>query len=148
MIEKVRNAHGERHPELRELYDVFLEFCIEIDSHAQKEERILFPLIAQLESAEQLPQFHCGSISNRITVMEEEHEHAGDALARMRELTDTFTQPPDTCSTYRVLLHALKILESDMHQHVHEENNILFPRALALEEKLRNRSRASIPAVS
>ena len=78
LMEKVRNAHGNRHPELHELYEVLLEFCIEIDSHAQKEERVLFPLIEQLDTAQQLSP-RSNSIADTIAAMEEEHDHAGDA---------------------------------------------------------------------
>src|SRR5262249_40012702 len=88
------------------------------------------------------PAFHCGSIRNPIWVMEQEHQSAGDALEQMRTITHGFTPPADACNTYRVLLGGLARLEADMHQHLHKENNMLFPRAIALEEQLSARTEA------
>ncbi|MCC7145030.1 MAG: hemerythrin domain-containing protein, partial [Phycisphaeraceae bacterium] len=106
-----------------------------------KEEQILFPLIRQLERADGPLTFHCGTIANPIRQMELEHDRAGDALAVMRRATDDY-QPPDwACNTYRAMLDGLERLEKDMHQHVHKENNVLFPKALALENRLENNIR-------
>jgi regulator of cell morphogenesis and NO signaling len=102
-----------------------------------KEEAILFPMCKLLETATVAPHFHCGgTIQNPIRVMEQEHQDAGDALAEMRALTHDFTPPADACNTFRVLLDSLAELEADMHWHVHKENNILFPRAAAVEAGL------------
>jgi len=102
-----------------------------------KEEQILFPMIRQLDAAAgERPSFHCGSVTNPIGQMEQEHEQAGDALAIMRRATDDY-QPPDwACNTYRAMLDSLGRLERDMHQHVHKENNILFPKAIERESRL------------
>jgi regulator of cell morphogenesis and NO signaling len=94
----------------------------ELGSHIKEE---MFPLIPS--------SFHWGSIRNPIRVMLAEHESAGDALARMRELTSGFTPPADACNTYRAFYYELAELESDLHRHIHLENNILFPRAVDLE---------------
>jgi regulator of cell morphogenesis and NO signaling len=115
---------------------VFDAFRDELEAHAIKEETILFPLIKCLEAAEMLPSFHCGSIQNPIRRMMQEHDDAGEALAKMRALTGDYTPPPGACNTFCVLLDSLKELEADMHLHVHKENNILFPRALAQETAL------------
>lgn len=139
LVRKVASVHGEREPALRELEEVFDAFCMEIDSHMRKEEQVLFPMIRLLESAERLPSFHCGSVNNPIRMMEFEHDGAGDALARMRSLTQDFTPPPEACNTYRAMLEGLAVLEQDMHQHIHKENNILFPRASAQEARLAGR---------
>lgn len=133
LTEKVRDAHGSRHPELIELAAIFAAFRVELENHAEKEEQILFPFIKQLEIPGTRPAFHCGSVNNPIHVMEAEHEEAGTALAKMRTLTHDFTPPSDACNTYRAMLDALAELEADMHLHVHKENSILFPRASALE---------------
>ncbi len=77
--------------------------------------------------------FHRGIITNPIRCMELEHDEVGEALRQLRQLTDDFTPPAWACNTYRALLNALQTFEQDMHQHVHKENNILFPRAIALE---------------
>lgn len=102
-----------------------------------KEERILFPIIRQLETAATLPSFHCGSVTNPIRVMEHEHDDAGSAIARMRELTSGFLPPSDGCESYRALLEGLAAVEADLHRHIHKENNILFPAAAVLEESLK-----------
>ncbi|HZP80914.1 MAG TPA: iron-sulfur cluster repair di-iron protein [Chthonomonadaceae bacterium] len=137
LTNKVANAHGSRHPEMIRVRDIFAQFKQELESHMIKEEAILFPMCKLLETATVAPHFHCGgTIQNPIRVMEQEHQDAGDALAEMRALTHDFTPPADACNTFRVLLDSLAELEADMHGHVHKENNILFPRAAAIEAGL------------
>jgi regulator of cell morphogenesis and NO signaling len=136
LTEKIANRHGDGRPALRELHHVFAQFKAELESHMFKEERILFPLCRRLDTAEVLPASHCGSVNNPIEVMIREHEDAGTALARMRELTDGYSVPPDGCNTYRATFASLEQLERDMHQHVHKENNILFPKAVRAERLL------------
>lgn len=140
LISKVVAAHGDKHPELAEVARTFDALHAELASHMMKEERVLFPIVETMEQAAEsgqpLPAFHCGSVDNPIAVMEDEHQHAGDALARMRALTSGYTAPEDACPTYHALLGGLSQLESDLHLHIHKENNILFPRAAALERKL------------
>lgn len=133
IINKVATVHGGAHPELAQVLAVFNVLQDEMIQHMAKEERILFPIIRQLEAAKGPSAFHCGSISNPIGVMEREHESAGDALRRIRSLTADYAVPESACNTYRVMLDSLARLEADMHQHVHKENNILFPAAIALE---------------
>jgi regulator of cell morphogenesis and NO signaling len=134
-VQKVVNAHGTRHPELAQVQQVFEQLRDELTSHMMKEERILFPAIRAIEAGDGAAASHCGSIRNPIHVMESEHDGAGDALARLRTLTSDYVVPEGACNTYLATLHALEELERDMHQHVHKENNILFPRAIAAEEK-------------
>lgn len=98
-----------------------------------KEERILFPIVRQLEASTERQEFHCGSVANPIRQMEHEHDQAGDALAIMHESTDAYTPPEWACNTYRAMLDSLARLEADMHQHIHKENNVLFPKAIQLE---------------
>jgi regulator of cell morphogenesis and NO signaling len=138
---KVASRHGDKRPELIEVQRVFAELKAEMDLHMMKEERVLFPLCRQLDVAEELPAMHCGSVANPVEVMIREHEHAGDALARIRALTDNYTCPSDACNTYRALFDALEHLEHDMHEHVHKENNILFPKAVRLERLLSTKLR-------
>lgn len=133
MTTKVAKVHGEHDSRLPQVNEVFLALQQEMNSHMYKEEQILFPMIRQLEASAAVPAFHCGSVANPIRVMEMEHDQAGGALAKMRELTDGFTPPDWACNTYRAMLDALAHLEHDLHQHVHKENNILFPRAIAME---------------
>lgn len=144
MIEKVARAHGERDSRIIELRETFGTFRNELVSHMMKEEMVLFPMLRQLErhlaseTVQVLPTFRFGGVVNPIRKLEYEHEHAGEALARMRQLTDGFMPPDWACNTYRALLNSLAFLERDMHQHVHKENNILFPKAIELEAQLEN----------
>lgn len=134
LTNRVNNAHGKGHPELAKVRDIFLTFKADLEQHMLKEERILFPLCRELESSTGKPDFHCGSIANPIAVMIAEHDSAGHDLSIMRELTNGYTPPEGACNTYRAMLSALAELEADMHQHVHKENNILFPKATRFEE--------------
>lgn len=136
LVAKVSRAHGEKHPEVLQVAEVFAGFVEEIGSHMMKEERILFPAIRNLEATGNA-QFHCGTLADPMRVMEAEHDSAGDALAQFRSLTKGYATPSDVCNTYRALMDALQDLEEDMHQHVHKENNVLFPKALALEASSR-----------
>lgn len=136
IVAKVAQVHGANHPELVEVRTAFVELRAEMEPHMMKEDCVLFPSICFLETNRQATQFPFGSLANPIRVMLSEHDQAGDALARMRKLTGEYVPPVDACNTYRVMLEGLSALESDMHQHVHKENNILFPRAVELEASL------------
>lgn len=133
MVTKVAAVHGEKEPRLHQIKDIFLDVSQELETHVRKEEQILFPMIRQLDASAIAPQFHCGNISNPIRQMELEHDEAGVALGQLRQLTDNYTPPDWACNTYRAMLSALADFEQDMHQHVHKENNVLFPAAIALE---------------
>jgi len=130
---KVARVHGPDDERLVALREVFCGFADEIGAHMMKEEQILFPAIRQLDSDGDGKASHCGGIAAPIRVMEQEHDGAGAALERMSELTERYTPPAHACNTYRAMLDALRELQEDMHQHVHKENNILFPRALERE---------------
>ena len=133
-VAKVHRAHGANHPELAFLVNVFTNFRGDMEGHLQKEEMILFPMIRSMENGNAAGQSHCGSVANPIHVMEMEHQGAGSALAEMRSLTDNFTPPADACNTFRVLLDGLEKLEANTHEHIHKEESILFPRAIAMEQ--------------
>lgn len=136
---KVIQVHGERHPEAAEIARVFEDVAQELTHHMMKEERILFPYIRELAAETRanrpMPPSPFGSIQNPIRMMEMEHESAGGATARIRQLSGNYTPPDDACSTYRVTYQELQEFERDLHQHVHLENNILFPKALELERE-------------
>ena len=134
---KVAAVHGTHDARLAQVRDTLAGLVAEMTQHMQKEEKILFPLIRQLEASAVVPAFHCGSLANPIGQMESEHDQAGAALAQLRALTDGFNPPDWACNTYRAMLDALADLEQDLHQHVHKENNILFPRAIAVESQRR-----------
>ena len=129
MAEKVHRVHGENHPELRNLLEVFSGLYAELDSHMFKEENILFPATRQLEMGA-LPPEAAAQLFGPISVMEAEHESAGRALEELRRITGNYSPPESACNTYRGLYAGLEELERDLHWHIHKENNILFPRAI------------------
>lgn len=137
LAKKVTAAHGANHPELAELQATVEALSSELTQHLAKEEMILFPYISGLERALAgngfTPRACFGSIASPIAVMSQEHDDAGEALEQIRQLTKDYTVPQDACPTYRAYMDALKAVEKDLHQHIHLENNILFPRAVALE---------------
>ncbi len=133
MTEKVARVHGDKEPKLRAIRRIFDELKAELEPHMAKEEKVLFPMIRQFEASSGIPDFHCGTVRNPILQMEQEHEHAGDALARIRVAADDFVPPSWACNTYRAMLDGLQELEENMHQHVHKENNVLFPKAAEIE---------------
>jgi regulator of cell morphogenesis and NO signaling len=133
MTEKVSRVHGDKEPRLLQVREAFVALKAELEPHMMKEERVLFPIIRQLEASTTTPEFHCGSVANPIRQMEHEHDQAGDALAIIREATDDFVPPEWACNTYRAMIDTLEKLEADMHQHIHKENNVLFPKAIELE---------------
>lgn len=134
--QKLVAVHGVRHPELDEVARLTDAVAGEMISHMAKEEGILFPFIAALSEAHRAghprPAAAFGPVENPIRMMEAEHESAGAAMARIRELTGGYRLPEDGCATYRVCLQALEAFEQDLHAHVHLENNVLFPKARRL----------------
>lgn len=135
MTRKVAAVHGADEPRLVEVRQTFIRFMDELTLHMQKEEQILFPIIRAMEAGDVNAGSHCGSVANPIARMEAEHDDAGEALEIFRRLTDAFTPPDWACNTFRATYEALAHLERDMHQHVHKENNVLFPRAIELEQQ-------------
>lgn len=134
MTEKVSRVHGDKEPRLATVREAFVALKNELEPHMMKEERVLFPIIRQMEASVARAEFHCGSVANPIRQMEHEHDQAGDALAILRRATDGYTPPEWACNTYRAMLDSLEQLEADMHQHIHKENNVLFPKAIERQQ--------------
>jgi regulator of cell morphogenesis and NO signaling len=138
--QKVAEKHGANHPETDSIAELFAGIKDELEVHMQKEERMLFPYIKRIlelgESGEEVPFPPFGTIENPVRVMELEHETAGKLMAEINSLSSGFTPPGDACTTYKVLYQELKEFESDLHVHIHLENNILFPKAIELEKSL------------
>ena len=129
---KVRDVHGGRHPELVEVAALVEELVADLEPHLAKEERILFPAIRTLVTVP-AQQFAFGTIANPIRMMASEHDRAGELLAQLRLTAGDYDVPDDACGSYRSLYERLAHLEADTHRHIHLENNVLFPAALALE---------------
>jgi len=139
-LEKIREVHGAHHPELSEIYNLFSHSAMDLGMHLQKEERILFPMIRQLaedkNSGQGTELGHCGTIENPISVMMSEHVTEGARFEKISELSHGYAIPPDGCNTYHAAYTLLAEFEQNLHKHIHLENNILFPKAIKLEQSL------------
>jgi len=139
LMEKVASRHGEHYPSLLELKEVFQAVCDDLGPHLAKEEMVLFPYIEDLEKtlSKQImassPPF--GTVLNPVRMMRLEHEEVGELLAKMRAITNDYTLPDWACPSFTALYARLDEFERDLHQHIHLENNLLFPRAVELEQK-------------
>jgi regulator of cell morphogenesis and NO signaling len=133
-LHKIASKHGERHSELNKIFEAFASLKEELESHMHKEEFILFPRIIELENSieEFGKNISINYIQGPVNVMEHEHDHAGNLLEEIKRYSDNYTPPADACTTYRLAFAALRSFESDLHQHIHLENNILFPKAIEL----------------
>lgn len=142
-VQKVAKVHGSQHQELYIIYEELSALYTDLINHLTHEEEELFPYIKKLAETDagytEIDSEHFGTGAQPISMREGEHEEAGEAMKRIRRLTNDFTPPEDACRTYRVLYKNLKAFEKDLHKHVHLENNILFPKALELEKKIQQR---------
>lgn len=139
-LAKLCRVHGDRHPELYEITEHFNASAEDLGMHMKKEEAILFPTVRQMVEAKQtgsqMEKPHFGTIQNPIQMMMAEHETEGDRFRLIDALTDNYTPPADACNTYRVTFSLLQEFEDDLHRHIHLENNILFPKAEAMEKEM------------
>jgi regulator of cell morphogenesis and NO signaling len=137
LIDKVFVVHGAAHPELEQIRDTFAGLADELRMHMMKEEMMLFPYVLRMEQAAARkapvmpPPF--GTVANPVAMMVHEHDSAGEALREIRAASNGFTAPEGACTSFRTLYQRLATFEADLHQHIHLENNILFPRAIAME---------------
>ena len=137
LLNKVSGVHSENHPELRTLSTLFEALSVELGPHMIKEEQVLFPYVKRMEAAVRdgrpvmPPPFR--TVANPVRMMMLEHDGAGELLKKMRRITSNYTAPEDACISYQTLYQALDAFEKDLHQHIHLENNILFPRAVEME---------------
>jgi len=136
LMAKVEQRHGAEHPEVFQMGKVVAVFGSELKHHTECEEKNLFPYIAAMgtDQRPELPVPAKGSLKMPITHMMTDHDQTGEELQELRKLTNNFTPPSEACPTWRGLYRAIEELESDLHQHIHLENNILFPRALKQAE--------------
>lgn len=133
-LDKVAKVHGDRHPELWQIKQEFMDTAAALAVHMKKEELILFPYIRRLanDSVVSPPPF--GTVQNPIAMMLHEHDTEGERFRRISALSNDYSPPEDACNTYRVAFSMLKEFEQDLHRHIHLENNILFPNALQQEQ--------------
>jgi regulator of cell morphogenesis and NO signaling len=138
LLDKVYSVHGKNHPELQQIRSSFQGLAEELSTHMMKEEMVLFPYIVRMEESviqkEPVLPPPFGTVANPVAMMMHEHESAGEALRTMRQASASYTPPGDACISYQTLYKALTDFEADLHQHIHLENNILFPRAIAMEK--------------
>jgi len=136
---KVVGVHGKNYPELLQVQAIFSALAEELSVHLMKEEQVLFPYVFRMEESslagEAAPPAMFGTVMNPVRMMMQEHDGAGEALRSLRSVTNDYKVPEDACISYRTLYDALRGFEADLHQHIHLENNILFPRAIAMEAK-------------
>ncbi|MCC6455745.1 MAG: iron-sulfur cluster repair di-iron protein [Caldilineaceae bacterium] len=140
MTEAVVAVHGEEHPEVHTIEKIWQELSGELVMHMQKEELMLFPHIKRIvrskEEGTPLSPPRFGSVATLVQTMEDEHESTGDQLAELEQLTNGFTPPADACYTFQTLYAYLDEFQKETKEHVHLENNILFPKAIALEKEM------------
>ena len=129
---KVVGVHGERHPELAEVHRLIVALRADLEPHLLKEERVLFPAIRALVGG--ASDFPFATVQNPVRMMSMEHDRAGELLAALRDASGGYRVPEDACASYRSLYERLAALEADTHRHIHLENNVLFPAAVALED--------------
>ena len=139
LFEKVCSVHGKNHPELLRIQATFSALAQELTTHMMKEEMVLFPYVVRMEEAviqkDPVLPAPFGTVQNPVSMMMHEHDSAGNALRAMRQASGGYTPPADACASYQTLYRALTEFEADLHQHIHLENNILFPRAIEMEKK-------------
>ncbi len=137
LAEKVEGRHGKAHPELATIRDLFAALTQELYIHMLKEEQVLFPYLNSMDAAvragKPAPPAFFGTVRNPIRHMLADHDDAGDLLRQMSDLSGRYQAPADACQSCQAFYHGLAEFEEDLHQHVHLENNILFPRALQME---------------
>jgi len=136
LVEKVHQVHGERHPELSTVHELFTEAVAALDPHMTKEERSVFPAISRLEKTG--TPGTSGSLAEQVDLLMQEHTVVGDLFKEIRSVTAGYAVPEDGCASYRAMLDGLREMELDLHEHIHKENNILFPGALELERSAAN----------
>ena len=145
LLNKVVSVHGVRHPELVDVQKTFIDLAEDLLPHLVKEETCLFPYISKVESfgprKAVRPAAHFGTVQSPVRMMMFEHDLAGHLLRELRRITSEYAIPADACASYKALYQAMEKFEADLHQHIHLENNVLFPRAIQREAELMHQQR-------
>lgn len=136
-LSKIADVHGVNHPELHDVKRLFLASAEALTTHLEEEEKVLFPMIRQLVKASKqgnsTQDFQEEVLAHSVSKLIGEHETEGDRFKEIAQLTSQYSIPEDACNTYMVAISKLAAFEQDLHQHIHLENNILFPKAIAME---------------
>lgn len=132
---KIATKHGDRFPHMKKVFLLFIEVRTEMQTHMQKEEEVVFPIIRRLDRHDE--SNNVPNLNERVALLENEHENAGALMQKIRQLTNNYESPDGACTTFKLALNALKAFEADLHKHVHLENNILFPKAIARFENIK-----------
>lgn len=139
-LDLICETHGERHPEIFEIRDLFHQSAGELVMHMQREELTLFPFIKRMEISQKegspLPRTHFGSVTNPVARMMADHQNEGDRFIKIKDLSNNYTPPTDGSSAFFSTYQHLREFEQDLYRHIHLENNILFPRAIELEKEI------------
>ncbi len=137
-LTKLCGVHGAIHPELHEIHTIFSKSVLDLTAHMKREELVVFPFIKKMKSAQskgipfEMPAFF--SIENPITTLKEDHITEGERFRRIAALTNNYTPPNESCTTYKAAFAMLEEFHKDLKKHIHMENNILFPKAIELEK--------------
>ncbi len=134
LVDKVLTAHGALHPELALVHDTYAQAIAALDPHMTEEERVVFPAISRMEKSQ--AAVTGSSLAEPIQQLRDEHQIVGDLFKQIRSLTGDYAVPEGACNSYRAMLTGLEEMELDLHEHIHKENNVLFPRVLQLEAEL------------
>ncbi|MBC8287943.1 MAG: DUF542 domain-containing protein [Nitrospinae bacterium] len=132
LIKQVVTRHGKSHPDLIELDNLFALLCEELGRHMLKEENFLYKLTRQFESGNEIENLGDELPVKQMRFLEQEHLNATNLISKIRRLTNGYVVPGYACSIYRSMIYKMKRLEFDLHRHIHEENNIIYPRALQI----------------
>jgi regulator of cell morphogenesis and NO signaling len=139
LLKEVLDKHGKNHPELRRIQALFFKMSKDLSMHLLKEEQTLFPYIARFEEAvantSQVSWPLFGTVENPIRVMVFEHDQTDDELKEIGSLSNGYAPPIGVCVSFAALYEGLRVFEEDLQKHIHFENNLLFPRAIAMEEE-------------
>jgi regulator of cell morphogenesis and NO signaling len=137
---KVKDKHGNEHPELVEVYELVNQSLQDLETHLTKEDQVLYPYLFELyeasENNKKIEQIHCGTIENPISVMVSDHDGEEERYARIIKLTNNFEVPKGACPAYRLLMTELEKFANALFEHIHLENNIIFPRCIELEKQV------------
>lgn len=134
LVEKVHTVHGGSHPELAQVREAYARAVAGLEPHMTTEERKVFPAISRMERTGSLPD--SGSLAGAIDELRREHDEVGELFRSISEATGGYAVPADACGSYTAMLRGLQEMEHDLHEHIHKENNVLFPRVLELEKSL------------